>query len=224
MHSTRAMAFIIKGLHYQNKIENVSLIETFAQRLKQMYLHEKNEHWHWFENYLTYGNSLLPEAMLCAYQSTENEIYKSIAMDSFDFLLSNIFIGNQIKVVSNKGWRIKDENLEKPLGGEQPIDVAYTILALEKFYNEFKNEKYQKYAYIAFNWFLGHNHLNQIVYNPCTGGCYDGVEAQSVNLNQGAESTLSYLMARLSVQRMSESEKNNEENIRHLKMFVDALF
>jgi hypothetical protein len=56
---------------------------------------------------------------------------------------------------------------------------------------------------VAFGWFLGDNHLNQIVYNPCTGGCYDGVEEFNVNLNQGAESTLSYLMARLAIQRMS---------------------
>lgn len=52
----------------------------------------------------------------------------------------------------------------------------------------------------AFNWFLGNNHLRQIIYNPCTGGCYDGLEDLNVNLNQGAESTLSYLMARMSVE------------------------
>jgi hypothetical protein len=69
---------------------------------------------------------------------------------------------------------------------------------------------------IAFNWFLGHNHLNQIVYNPCTGGCYDGLESYYINLNQGAESTISYLMARLTV----ENYQTNAENpivIRPLK-------
>ena len=54
---------------------------------------------------------------------------------------------------------------------------------------------------IAFSWFLGNNHLQQIVYNPCTGGCYDGVEENCVNLNQGAESTVSYLMARLTIEK-----------------------
>ena len=53
---------------------------------------------------------------------------------------------------------------------------------------------------LAFNWFLGANHLQQIIYNPCTGGCYDGLEAYNVNLNQGAESTVSYLMARLTME------------------------
>jgi hypothetical protein len=52
----------------------------------------------------------------------------------------------------------------------------------------------------AFSWFLGNNHLNQIIYNPCTGGCYDGLEEHNVNLNQGAESTVSYLNARLIVE------------------------
>ena len=48
---------------------------------------------------------------------------------------------------------------------------------------------------------MGQNHLHQIVYNPRTGGCYDGLEEHSVNLNQGAESTVSYLMARLVIEK-----------------------
>ena len=54
---------------------------------------------------------------------------------------------------------------------------------------------------IAFSWFLGNNHLKQIIYNPCTGGCYDGLEDKYINLNQGAESTVSYLMARLTINK-----------------------
>jgi hypothetical protein len=202
IHSTRAMAFIIKGLHYQCNIENTYLIEIFANRLVQMYKHEKTTDWLWFETYLTYGNSLLPEAMLCAYLSTYNDLYKKIAKESFDFLLSKTFVNGKIKVISNKGWHIKNNTKETPIGGEQPIDVAYTIMALEKFYNTFGKETYKQKAINAFNWFLGENHLHQIVYNPCTGGCYDGVEEFNVNLNQGAESTVSYLMARLAIERI----------------------
>lgn len=199
IHSTRAMAFMIKGLHYQNKKENIELLQTFANRLVQMYKHEKKSNWQWFERYLTYGNGVLPEAMLCAYISTENEEYKNIAKESFGFLLSKIFEEGKIKVVSNKGWLLKNSLPEKVIGGEQPIDVAYTILALERFYAVYEKEEYKEKAVLAFSWFLGNNHLQQIVYNPCTGGCYDGVEEHNVNLNQGAESTLSYLMARLAI-------------------------
>jgi hypothetical protein len=179
----------------------------------QMYKHEKTTNWHWFEAYLTYGNSILPEAMLCAYECIGKDEYKNIAKESFNFLLSKIFIDGKIKVISNNGWHLKDVTLSNVIGGEQPIDVAYTIIALEKFYKFFNKIEYKQKASLAFSWFLGNNHLNQIVYNPCTGGCYDGVEEHNVNLNQGAESTLSYLMARLAIERLLISE-NTSTNIK----------
>lgn len=202
IHSTRAMAFIIKGLHYQDKKDNNYLIILFSDRLVQMYRHEAVNNWLWFEPYMTYGNSVLSEALLCAYLSTKNPTYLETAQLSFDFLLSKIYNGNRLNVISNKGWYIKDQKMEHQVGGEQPIDVAYTIVALERFYRQCALPEYKEKAIIAFNWFLGENHLHQIVYNPCTGGCYDGVEEFNVNLNQGAESTVSYLMARLSMERL----------------------
>lgn len=207
MHSTRAMAFIIKGLYYRNisskSTQDILLIKELANRLVQMYRHEATQQWQWFESYLTYGNSILSEAMLCAWLATNEPTYKYIAKQSFDFLLSKIFRNNSIKVISNKGWLVKDKiPASPPIGGEQPIDVAYTILALNKFYKVFKEPHYQEKMILAFNWFLGDNHLHQIIYNPCTGGCYDGLEEKNVNLNQGAESTVSYLMARLTVENI----------------------
>ena len=77
------------------------------------------------------------------------------------------------------------------------------------FYKVFKKDEYKQKATIAFNWFLGENHLHQIVYNPCTSGCYDGVEEHNVNLNQGAESTVSYLMARLAIKRIFIEQNKN---------------
>ncbi|MEN9908001.1 MAG: hypothetical protein RLZZ540_1150 [Bacteroidota bacterium] len=206
IHSTRAMAFIIKGIYYSNlrnnSVENVSLIEHLANKLVQMYKHETKEDWQWFESYLTYANSILPEAMLCAYLATGENIYKEIAKKSFDFLLSKIYRNDSIKVISNKGWLTNGEALNpKKVGGEQPIDVAYTVIALSKFHDVFREEEYLQKMEIAFSWFLGNNHLNQIIYNPCTGGCYDGLEDYYINLNQGAESTVSYLMARLTMEK-----------------------
>lgn len=209
IHSTRAMAFIIKGLHYIDNDEAQSVLEELASRMALMYKHEKNNQWFWFERYLTYANGLLPEAMLCAYTSTYNEEFKIIALESFDFLLSIILSEDKIKVISNKGWLMKDSFNHQQIGGEQPIDVAYTILALERFYAVFKKDIYKQKLKIAFSWFLGANHLNQIVYNPRTGGCYDGLEEAHVNLNQGAESSISYLLSRLAISRILESDKGN---------------
>lgn len=218
INSTRAMAFIIKGIYYSNlekeSIQNVALINHLAKKLVQMYKHEAREDWEWYEGYLTYANSILPEAMLCAYLATGKQNYKEIAKTSFDFLLSKIYRNDRIRVISNKGWLMKEEeiNYEK-FGGEQPIDVAYTILALSKFYNVFKEEDYLHKMEIGFSWFLGNNHLDQIIYNPCTGGCYDGLEENYINLNQGAESTVSYLMARLTMEKhlLNKSKSKSEK-------------
>ncbi|MCL4481316.1 MAG: glycosyltransferase [Bacteroidetes bacterium] len=203
VHSTRAMAFAIKGLYYYHHTiksgENLLLIKILANRLVQMYKHESNPAWEWFEGYLTYANSILPEAMLYAWLSTGENIYKEIAISSLNFLLAHTFNENGIEVISNRKWLLKGEEVGK--FGEQPIDVAYTILTLSKFYDVFADEEIRQKMIIAFNWFLGNNRLKQIVYNPCTGGCYDGLEETNVNLNQGAESTISYLMARLTIEK-----------------------
>ena len=205
IHSTRAMAFALKGLYFYNVDKKSTaiqlLIKTLANRLVQMYRHESENGWKWFESYLTYGNSLLPEALLYAYIATGDELYKVTAKASFDFLLSLTFNEKGIKVISNKTWLQKGQ--EAAEHGEQPIDVAYTIMALSLFHQIFQKETYAKKMFTAFNWFLGNNHLHQIIYNPCTGGCYDGLEETQVNLNQGAESTVSYLMSRLTVEKFS---------------------
>jgi len=203
VHSTRAMAFTIKGLFYYTIDKKSSphriLLTTFADRLVQMYRHESNPAWRWFEGYLTYANSLLPEAMLYAWLVTGETVYKEVARSSFDFLLSQIFNENGIEVISNKNWLHRGEVAGH--FGEQPIDVACTIMTLGQFYDAFKDEDYRVKMETAFNWFFGNNRLHQIIYNPCTGGCYDGLEETHVNLNQGAESAISYLMARLTMEK-----------------------
>lgn len=219
VYSSRAMAFAIKGLYYSHDetktYENVELVKTLANRLLDMYKHESEEDWEWFESYLTYANSVLPEAMLCAWSVTGDIRYKAVARESFGFLLSSIFTNNGIEVISNKSWLYKGQAQKASQFGEQPIDVAYTIMTLSKFYDVFKDKEYYNKLVIAFNWFLGHNHLHQIVYNPCTGGCYDGLEEKNVNLNQGAESTVSYLMARLTLEKYMIIDNQPKTNLQN---------
>ncbi len=201
--SPRAIGFAIKGLYLYYSVtkqpEIVYIIEKLANNLISNYDINETKNWKWFENYLTYANSVLPEAMLYAYLVTEKLNYKSVAIDSFNFLLSKLFYENQFKVISNNGWFQKGITPNKY--GEQPIDVSYTIQTLDLFYKTTKNVKYKNLQKKAFNWFLGKNHLNQTMYNPITGGCYDGLEKTHVNLNQGAESTICYLIARLIMEK-----------------------
>ena len=91
VRSIRAMAFIIKGLYFYrqavNSPKNLDLIYVFAERMVQMYRQESSEDWEWFEGYLTYANSILPEAMLYAWLLTSEIEYKEIAISSFSFLV-----------------------------------------------------------------------------------------------------------------------------------------
>lgn len=215
LHSPRAIAFTIKGLHFSN-IEDrdpgiTAQIKLLADRLLRIYRHESEPNWSWFESYLTYANSVLPEALLYAWEETGDEFYKMIAKKTFDFLLSLTFNKTGIKVISNKSWLHKGHQPEE--FGEQPIDVAYTILALDHFFEVFGMDSYLEKSEIAFSWFLGNNHLSRIIYNPGTGGCYDGLEHNHVNLNQGAESTVSYLIARMTLEKQHKAKSSKPKKL-----------
>jgi len=202
LSSPRAISFAIKGLYRYNLVHNdlkvKSVIRMLSKKLMDNYIENFDQKWEWFEQYLTYANSVIPEAMLCAFLSSREEMYKIVARDSFDFLIGKIFKGDKIRVISNNSWHQRGKETNE--FGEQPIDIAYTILALHAFYQEFKEVKYRRLMDTAFSWFLGNNHLHQTIYNSATGGCFDGLEEHSVNLNQGAESTICYLMARLAME------------------------
>lgn len=201
IESPRSIAFILKGLYHYNceyhSVQIDALIGLLADKLVKYYRKSAETDWLWFEAYLTYDNSILPEALLMAYLAIGRKEYKEIAHESFSFLLEKTFAENRIQVVSNQGWMHK--GVESHGFGEQPVDVAGTVIALKLFYEVFKEERYLQMQTDAFNWFLGNNHLHQIIYNPATGGCYDGLEENKINLNQGAESTVSYLLARLAL-------------------------
>ncbi len=202
IHSTRAMSFVIKGMYYYYSstptVNCQSLVTALANRLVEMYVHESSEGWEWFESYVATTNSLLPEALLNAYEVTKNPIYRSIAKASFNFLLLHTFSDSGIMLISNKG-RKQNGPIQK-YTTEQPINVAYTVLMLGQFHEVFQEDSYLLKLQTTFNWFLGQNHLQRMLYNPCTGGCCDGLEENHVNLNQSAESTVSYLMARLTIE------------------------
>ncbi len=211
--SPRSEAFLIKGLYLcKGAIPDATrrnLIIKLSERLVSKYDLNTEKDWQWFEEYMTYANSVLPEAMLYAYLVTEENVYKDIAIDSFIFLLNKLFVKGKFRPISNNGWYYK--NTEANKFGEQPIDVGYTIEALENFYYTFRDQRYIDLMQQAFSWFLGNNHLQQIIYNPLTGGCHDGLEESNVNLNQGAESTICYLMARLSIERVVNLEMKSQD-------------
>jgi glycosyltransferase involved in cell wall biosynthesis len=211
--SPRAIAYTLKGLYYYYQIDKEERIKNditqLADKLLNHYDINSDDDWCWYEDYMTYANNVLPEAMLFSFLVTKNLKYKKIALITFDFLLSHYFMKGEFSVISNRGWFVKGE--KKNTYGEQPIEVATTIITLHLFYEVTGNVKYRNQLNLAFSWFLGNNHLNQIIYNPVNGASYDGLEDKNVNINQGAESTLCFFKAQLIM-----NEYRNYDKYRHL--------
>ena len=215
--SPRAKAFCLKGFYLLQPHDKHSTIdmlsEKFGNDLLQCYGNHKLEDWHWFENELTYSNSILPEGLLCAYLLTGNQRFKIGAKETFDFLIRHIVIDDRISVIPNKTWFKRGSERVYP-GGEQPIEVAYFILSLNLFDQVFPGQLYYELKQLAFSWFMGNNVLNEMVYDPTSGGCHDGIEVTNVNLNQGAESTICYLLARLNMEDQHTIDSDNHFNKR----------
>lgn len=204
--SPRAIAYTLKGLYSYYSINPEETIKKHIEQLADKLLNHYNinseKNWCWYEDYMTYANNILPEAMMYSYLATRNPKYKKIAVITFDFLLSHYFMKGQLKVISNRGW-FKKEN-ERVFYGEQPIEVATTVITLDLFYEVTGNIKYKDQLELAFIWFLGNNHLKQIMYNPENGASYDGLEDKHININQGAESTLCFFKAQLIMDKYAE--------------------
>jgi uncharacterized protein YyaL (SSP411 family) len=200
--SPRAVAYQIKTLQLLlskhidiGKINNKYELIKQCNKLIQLYKVTHSPDWLWFEESLTYSNSILSDALLLGYKSTLNKEYLRIGKITLDFLLNKSFDNDLLVPIGPNGWHKK--NGRRSTVEQYPEDVSSIIYALKTCYAITKEENYLELMYKAFYWFLGVNTLNQVVYDRTTGGCYDGVGKKTINLNQGAGSTIAYSIARL---------------------------
>jgi len=213
VNSPRAKAFSIIGLYYYNQKYKdrkiVRKIKKLADSLVRAHEHENSKDWKWFEKYITYSNSKLPESLFLAYDLTKNPEYLTVGKRTLNFLSKSVFIDDCLSPIGQKGWM--NRNGKRAFFDQQPVDasslvqtylIAYEVTGIKDYYNK---------AVLAFNWFLGKNHLKQMMYDEKTGGCYDGLGKETVNLNQGAESTIAYLMARLMLEEFKIKEMKQKD-------------
>jgi hypothetical protein len=200
--SPRSIAFYIKALCLlitkKKTILNVdamALIKQYAERLVSIYETTNTPDWPWFETSLTYANAILSEALFSAYKITKHKPYLEIAEKTLSFLITVHFKDDLYVPIGQDGWYHKQG--QRNYFDQQPEDVTAMVLALETAYLITHNDYYKKLMHKTFCWFLGDNLLGQMVYDPSTAGCHDGLGKNNVNLNQGAESTISYLLAKL---------------------------
>ncbi len=198
--SPRAIAFYIKALNCLfskwKEPEVLAVLRYHCEQLVTLYEKSHSQDWEWFEHYLTYSNAILPEALLLGYKITGERRYLEVSKKTLNFLIKHTFKNSQYIPIGQSGWFPKGK--ARAYFDQQPEDTAATVGTLNVMFQVTNEKHYKELGYAAFNWFLGDNVLGQVVYDRTTGGCYDGVGEKSINLNQGAESTISYLLARLS--------------------------
>lgn len=197
--SPRAISFYTLSLCEWYKISDNKKIKDEiihnSEYLIKLYDSTNTGNWQWYEDILAYSNGIIPEALLQAFIIVQDERYFNVAKTTLDFLITHSFKETICVPIGQEKWYKKGR--ERAYFDQQPEEVTSIVSVLKIIYDITKNSHYKELMINAFNWFLGNNLLGQVVYDQETGGCYDGIQKDKINLNQGAESTISYLIARL---------------------------
>ncbi len=198
----RGRAHAILGLYYYLRRypeaeDIVAKIDRLAAAQMQQYERASGEDWPWFEGVVTYDNAVIPQSLFLGYEVTGKQQYREIAERSLDFILGICSHGDHFSLVGNDGWHVR--GTEPAAFDQQPIDAAGLVEACKVAFRLTGRREYLRYMRMAFDWFLGVNDLAEPLYNFKTGGCSDGLTAQGVSQNQGAESVLCYLLALLTL-------------------------
>ncbi|GGI25870.1 glycosyltransferase family 4 protein [Pedobacter mendelii] len=182
----------------------VKEINNLSKTLIDSYHKNKDENWHWYEDILTYDNAILPLALLSHHEATGNAESYTIAMESIEFLNGFSFENGYLNPVGNEGWMKKHG--KNPIYDQQALETMAMVLLYSKTFEITKDDKYLNLMQISYEWFLGRNSLHIPLYDFETHGCADGLQFNSVNRNQGAESTLAYFISHLTVLKAAEIE------------------
>nr|MBC7611637.1 glycosyltransferase [Pseudopedobacter sp.] len=177
-------------------------LKQLCDHLINAYTINKHDNWHWFEGKMTYDNAILPMALLKAYKVIGKEAYKTVGLESLDFLDQATHVDGCYEPVGNNGWYFK--NGEKGVFDQQAIEIMAAVMMYYEAFEVTHENIYIKKMYNSFLWFLGENKLRIPLYDHETKGCCDGLTEIGLNRNQGAESTLAYYISYLTVLKAQE--------------------
>ncbi len=217
--SPRAWAFCLLGIAeykkaYEGDREVESLQRTLATRLVSRFSRTFSQDWPWCERSLTYDNARLPQALIVSGRSLGDDELLRSGTEALTWLLDVQQSDNgMFTPVGSSGFFQRGD--ERARFDQQPIEACATVSACLDAWRTSGSEHWAREMWRAFRWFLGENDINTPLYDPLTRGCRDGLHPDRANENQGAESTLSFLLAladmhhltaELRIQEASESE------------------
>ena len=214
--SPRAYAFALLGLleyleSFPGDRAALGASDILAYRLLRSYRDHRSEDWKWFEKSLSYSNARLPQALIRSGMRSANEEMVSAGLEALDWLVAiqRCEVRGHFVPIGSQGFYSKKS--EKARFDQQPVEACGAVAACLQAYRATGKGRWRKEAWSAFNWFLGDNDLQVALYDPATGGCRDGLHPDRANENQGAESTLSFLMALLEMRKLEAAHSTENK-------------
>ena len=197
--SPRAWAFGLIGIHeYLRRLSGDSLVnqtrETLTSRLMELFERTAQPDWRWFQEDLTYDNAKLPHALILTGRTTGQQAVLERGLQALRWL-------TELQISEKGHFRPIGTNGFYRRGGmranfdQQPIEAQAMVSACLEAYRATSDLWWYEQAQRAFDWFIGWNDLGLELCSPKTGGCRDGLHVDRVNRNQGAESTLAFLLS-----------------------------
>ncbi|MFX0186447.1 MAG: glycosyltransferase family 4 protein [Candidatus Hodarchaeota archaeon] len=199
----RSLAFGLVGIHaYLARFSGDSRMKRYrkliANKLFKFYRDNASNDWSWLENTITYDNGKIPQALLMSGKWMQRGDMIEAGLDMLDWLIK-IQIGSkgQFSPIGNKGWYSRGG--EKARFDQQPLEAQSILEACIEAFNITQDKRWIIEARRCFEWFLGRNDMNIPLYDYKTGGCYDSLTSIGFNRNQGAESTVAWLLSLLNM-------------------------
>ncbi len=207
--SPRAWAFALLGIEeylncFPGDREAQRISSALATRLIRSQAANQSPGWAWFEDVVAYSNARLAQAVLIAGRRNSDPQMISAGLGALNWLCETQRCAGKRHFVPIGSQGFYRKGGERARFDQQPIEAGGTVSACLEAYTATADDRWRKEAWSAFNWFLGDNDLQIALYDPTTGGCRDGLHPERVNENQGAESTLAFLMAQVEMRLQGE--------------------
>jgi glycosyltransferase involved in cell wall biosynthesis len=197
--SPRAWAFGLLGVclylqRFSGARPASQVRETLTERLIECFDKTASDDWPWFEDVLSYDNAKLPHALIASGRSGGSPRALSLGLQTLGWLVDlQKSPTGYFRPIGSNGFYRRDG--ERAQFDQQPIEAHATVAACIEAYHASEDSNWLHETRLAFEWFLGANDLGLDLYDSKAGGCFDGLQEDRVNLNQGAESTLAFLLA-----------------------------
>lgn len=207
LNSPRARAYSILGMRDYLRANDDELdlrdkINALADSLVAGLHSHRDSSWAWYEPYMTYCNAVLPLGMLAAAELTGEKAHKNAAKETIQFLTDTLICNGRLEVIGNDGWYMRGG--KRAWYDQQSVDAGYVVYLYAAAHKLLGGREFLDLAHIAYSWFFGNNRSGVWVYDPETKGCYDAVTPWGLNLNQGAESCICFLLAQSAMQELQD--------------------